>query len=105
MQRLLGGVPERAGVSLSWSLLLLPATLTIYFWRVARRCRLSPSSWRDDLRADGVRFFIAVLLAYTLVISCTLELAENNRYRFAVESIQWILVVAVPLQKPAGSPD
>lgn len=104
LQRLLGGVPEQAGVSLSWSLLLVPVTLAIYFWRLARRCRLSPAAWRDGLRADAVRFFIAFLLAYTLLISCSLELAENNRYRFGVEAIQWILVVAVPLQKPAGPP-
>lgn len=102
LQRLLGGWPERVGVSLSWSLLLFPVTLTIYYWRLVRRHRLSLPSWRDGLRADAVMFFIAFLMAYTLAVSCALEVGENNRYRFPVEGIQWALVVAVPLQRSAA---
>ncbi len=38
---------------------------------------------------------MALLIAYTAVVGSTMELGENNRFKFAVESILWCFMIAV----------
>jgi hypothetical protein len=38
--------------------------------------------------------FTAMLIAYTLLVGCTLEFSENSRFKFAIEAPMWAFIAA-----------
>ena len=74
--------------------LLLPAVLLAYGFQFTRRVA-SLSTLHHTVREDAAPFLIAALVAYTTLVSCTMELGENIRFKFMVEPALLVLAAVV----------
>jgi len=82
----------------SFFFFLLPAGLMVYFSIAIRTCGFSLCKWRDYVRKDPVLLCSAFLIAYTTVVCCACEYGENARFRFLVEQVLWVFIIAVALR-------
>lgn len=73
-------------------LVFLPVLLVGYGVRTVRDHRAIP--W--------VMHVAALLVAYTIIVSCLCEYGENDRFKFAIEPILWVFSVAVLFPKREG---
>lgn len=78
----------------SITLILLPYTLLLYGALLLRRCGVSPTRWARAIRLDAPMLFTTAIIAYTVIIGCTLEFSENMRFKFAVEAPMWAFMAA-----------
>ena len=69
----------------SFYFLLFPAVLLLYGFQVTRK--LDPRDAAQRIRSDAAPLFMAVIICYTIVIACAMELGENLRFKFVVEPI------------------
>lgn len=74
--------------------LLFPAVLFLYAFQFTRNLDRPRDLMLRPLD-DPPLFFIAFTIVYTLVISCSMELGENIRFKFPVEPVFLVLGVVV----------
>jgi hypothetical protein len=79
----------------TFQVFLLPAALLLYAGALWHRHGLKARAWLDYLQTDAPLFFTAGLITYSTLISCLFELGENQRFKFDVEALIWLFVVAV----------
>lgn len=95
--------------------LLIPAVLLLYAFQFTRGLR-GAGALAERTRADACPFFMACLVAYTMVVGCTMELGENVRFKFLVEPLFSVLLLVVlyrllsasgssPTPTPGGNTD
>lgn len=74
--------------------LTIPAVLLGYALQFKRRSA-GLSTLHETIREDAAPFLIAALVTYTTVVSCTMELGENMRFKFMIEPALLVLAAVV----------
>jgi hypothetical protein len=91
-----GNYPFRlVGMAGSYLVILLPFTLILYLIQVLQHAGLSWTRWLALVRADAPMIFAALLILYTVAVSCFFEYGENFRFKLGIEIPLWLFVAAV----------
>lgn len=59
--------------------------LLLYGFQVTRK--LNTQNALQRVREDAAPLFMAVIIFYTIVIACAMELGENLRFKFVIEPV------------------
>ncbi|MBI3161879.1 MAG: hypothetical protein HYZ23_05190 [Chloroflexi bacterium] len=85
-------------VTTSFLIVFLPAVLILYVIQTFARYRWNLS---QAMQTDSVLFWCFFMILYSVVLTCITEIGENNRFKFEVETLIWILApVALGRVKP-----
>lgn len=79
----------------SLQVVILPAALLLYVTQFVRSWRRESRDLADAIRHDAVLLWCFVLIVYTTIVACIAEYGEQERFKFLVEQLILILVVAV----------
>ena len=77
-----------------WLFIAIPTTLGLAFFRALRQGRFSVTVWIQLIRQDSVYFLAALLIFYTILISCFFELGENERFKVLIEQPLWAFIIS-----------
>ena len=67
--------------------------LLLYGFQVTRK--LNTQNALQRVREDAAPLFMAVIIFYTIVIACAMELGENLRFKFVIEPVFLALLAIV----------
>jgi len=82
--------------------LLFPAVLFLYLFQFTRNLGGTRGLWRRSAE-DPAMLFVFMLVAYTILISSTMELGENVRFKFMIEPV-FLMLLAVVAHRMLGNP-
>ena len=80
--------------------------LLLYGFQVTRK--LNTQNALQRVREDAAPLFMAVIIFYTIVIACAMELGENLRFKFVIEPVFLALLAIVATRvsrRLRGRPD
>ena len=79
------------GVDVFRSLLffVLPLIVLGYLFSALRRCGVRPGRWGEMISRDPAAAMGMFLIVYSTAICCMVELGENMRFKFLIESLLW----------------
>ena len=83
---------------------LLLVGLFAFGIRAFVKCGLDPPRWVAFVRRDLAMILIFILTGYTLLVGCLMEYGENVRFKFMVEQVTWIFLIALAFRKDGASP-
>ncbi len=87
----IGGLTEDYG-SIYYT--LIPLLLALAVYGAVARCRLSPQAWTAYFRSHPAGVFGWFLVVYTTLVGCLFEFGENERFKFMIEPLFLVLVIA-----------
>jgi 4-amino-4-deoxy-L-arabinose transferase-like glycosyltransferase len=74
---------------------LLPAALLFYLAQIFSDCAQHQWDFSQTLQKDSVLFWCFFMILYSTVVTCMLEIGENNRFKFDVEQLIWLFIPVV----------
>jgi hypothetical protein len=74
---------------------VLPLALILYVVQFGVRCRGKGWDLERTVRDESVLLWMFVMIVYTTVVSCTMEIGENDRFKFLVEIPICVFVLVV----------